>query len=436
MTLIRFLEVESMDEKSKSKGLIWTITKNTSWLLFSDILTKALSFFLTILIARYLGVSDFGVYGFVLAFVGLFAFLPDFGLSTLLNREVAYDKDQAKKYLENFIVVKLIIGLFTFLIIAVIINSIDKPVNVVNLVYLGVVFILLDSYALFFRAVFRAFEKMEYEGIVRIVRNICLLSLGIFAIYQNLGIFGIIVAFVLSTALELILSLYLITKYFTKFTINLDSKFCFNCLKSASFFLISSVLMTLYFKIDITMLSILADDQKVGLYNSAYYFVILMNIIPSVFLPSIFPIFSKKHEDLSYIKKLYTRALAILVLVSVVMTLILLIFSKDIITLFYGNEYSSAVESFRILVVAGGIIIFDRIGIDLLNAIKKQKVNTFIMGICAFLNVILNLFLIPVYYETGAAIATLITEIFLLVLLMIFTYKYMDITCLFPQKAD
>ena len=91
---------------------IKTIFKNMSWLLVSQIVASICGFIWTILIARYLGVNEYGVLGFALSFTGLMAIAVDFGISTHIVREIATDNSIAAKYIGNALPLKSILIIF------------------------------------------------------------------------------------------------------------------------------------------------------------------------------------------------------------------------------------------------------------------------------------------------------------------------------------
>ena len=78
---------------------IKTIFKNMSWLLISQIIASICGFIWTILIARYLGVNDYGILGFAISFSGILAILCDLGIGTHIIRHIATDYDSSGKYL-------------------------------------------------------------------------------------------------------------------------------------------------------------------------------------------------------------------------------------------------------------------------------------------------------------------------------------------------
>ncbi len=131
-------------------------------------------FFLTTLIARYLGAAGYGKFSFVFAFVALFAVLADFSLSTLAIREVARNKKLARKYIDNIAVIKLILGIITFALIIIVIQFLEKTPEVKTLVYLVGIWVVIQRFTQFFQSIFRAFEKMQYEAFSKIIYSTAL----------------------------------------------------------------------------------------------------------------------------------------------------------------------------------------------------------------------------------------------------------------------
>ena len=93
-----------------------SIFKNTSWLSISQILTSICAFLWTILIARYLGVSDYGIVSFAISYTGLIGIVIDLGLSTYITREIAKHKELLFKYMNNIFLFKIILAIALFFI--------------------------------------------------------------------------------------------------------------------------------------------------------------------------------------------------------------------------------------------------------------------------------------------------------------------------------
>ncbi|MCD6471069.1 oligosaccharide flippase family protein, partial [bacterium] len=201
----------------ENKSVKQTIFKNTFWLMFAEGISKGLMFFLTILIARYLGAAGYGKFSFAFAFVSLFAVIADFGLSTLTIREVARDKSLARKYIDNIAVIKLILGIITFVLIVTVIQFLGKTPEVKSLVYLAGIWVIIQSFTQFFQSIFRAFEKMQYEALSKIIYSLCLFLIAGFILWQSLGIKLLVSSYIAVAIIAFVFTLILVRKKFTKF---------------------------------------------------------------------------------------------------------------------------------------------------------------------------------------------------------------------------
>ena len=144
---------------------IKTIFQNMSWLLISQIIASACGFIWTILMARYLGVSQYGIFGFATSLTGILAFTLDFGISTHIVRHIATDYDSAPKYLGNAIPLKSIfsIGCILITLIILILMNVDELIITITLLF--TLEMIIKSYISLFNGSFQAFEEGKYQGI-------------------------------------------------------------------------------------------------------------------------------------------------------------------------------------------------------------------------------------------------------------------------------
>jgi len=119
------------------------IAKNTAALFAAQFVVSILSLVLSIVIARTLGDVIFGKYSFALAFTAIFAVFSDLGYNTLLIREVARDKSQASKYLNNVLCMRALLSLVIFALIVITINLMSYPADTKNAVYLFGIYTLI-----------------------------------------------------------------------------------------------------------------------------------------------------------------------------------------------------------------------------------------------------------------------------------------------------
>lgn len=392
-----------------------TIFKNTFWLMLAEGISKGLMFFLTILIARYLGAEGYGVFSFVFAFVALFAVIADFGLSTLTIREVARDKSLAKKYIDNIAVIKLILGVITFILIIIAAQFLNKTPEVRTLIYLAGIWIIIQNFTQFFQSIFRAFEKMQYEALSKIIYSCLLFGIAFFAIWQNLEIKAIIQSYIYASLIAFIFTLILIRKNFTKFWTKIDFDFWKGLLKEAWPFLLSSIFFMVYFKIDTVMLGMLSTNKEVGIYNAAYIIYAGIFILPEIITISFFPKMSETYKkNREIFKKIFFNFRNTLIILSLPLFALLFFWNNLIINFFYNQEYQGSILILKILSIILLFRLFTYSYGWFLTSTDEQKQKVKSQGICALVNIILNYFLIIKYHAIGAAVATLITELVLL----------------------
>ena len=103
-----------------TKGILWGCNehrptnleaKNTAAIFTAQVVVLILCLALSISIARNLGAVVFGKYSFALAFTAVFAVYSDLGYSTLRIIEVARDKSQASKNLNNIMFMSALLRL-------------------------------------------------------------------------------------------------------------------------------------------------------------------------------------------------------------------------------------------------------------------------------------------------------------------------------------
>jgi len=392
-----------------------TIFKNTFWLMLAEGISKGLMFFLTILIARYLGAEGYGIFSFVFAFVALFAVIADFGLSILTIREVARDKSLTKKYIDNIAVMKLILGVIAFILIIIAAQFLNKTPEVRTLIYLAGIWIIIQNFTQFFQSIFRAFEKMQYEALSKIIYSCLLFGIVFFVIWQNLEIKAIIQSYIYASLIAFIFTFILIRKNFTKFWTKIDFDFWKGLLKEAWPFLLSSIFFMIYFKIDTVMLGMLSTNKEVGIYNAAYIIYAGIFILPEIITISFFPKMSETYKkNREIFKKIFFNFRNTLIILSFPLFALLFFWNNLIINFFYNQEYQGSILILKILSIILLFRLFTYSYGWFLTSTDEQKQKVKSQGICALANIILNYFLIIKYHAIGAAVATLITELILL----------------------
>lgn len=401
-----------------------SIFKNTSWLTISQVITSICAFLWTIIIARYLGVSDYGIVSFAISFTSLVGIVMDLGMSTYITREIAKNRNSVNKYFNNIFIFKLILAIILFFISGLILYLLGYPQWTILITLLFTIELIFMSMTVFLNGVFQAFEEVKYQAIGSILNSSLLLIGILITLGFDLGVVAIALSYTLSYFIyfSYILLKYIQTFSFPKFEI--DVKFIKRVLIESIPFGLTNFFYTIYFSIDIVMLSYISGDYATGLYKSAYNIITVFTTFFVVYQAVFFPVMSKFFkESQNLIKISYELSIKYLLLIIIPISAIIFFYARPIVDLIYSNQYSLASTPVQILIWTVLFLFINGAASVLLNAINQEKTVTKIYIIAALFNVCLNLILIPVYSYDGAAIATVISEILITILTLYFISK-------------
>ena len=207
---------------------VQTIFKNMSWLLISQIIASICGFIWTILMARYLGVSNYGIFGFATSLTGILAITVDLGVNTHIVRHISTDYDSAPKYLGNAIPLKSIFSIGCIILTLIILLLLKSDELVITVTLLFTIEMIIKSYIGLLNGSFQAFEEGKYQGIGNTILNILLLIFILIAIFTDLGLIGIAISYILANFIVLVYEYYVLDKHITKPKFELDKEFCKN----------------------------------------------------------------------------------------------------------------------------------------------------------------------------------------------------------------
>lgn len=198
-------------------------------------------------------------------------------------------------------------------------------------------------------------------------------------------------------------------------------------LKPVLILLASSISIELYTLLDTTMLGGICNAEIVGFYTNAVKLARTMNStissIALVLLPRLSYYFANgKYEELNNIAN---RVLKILITLTLPAATGVFLLSNDIILLLFGDSFQPAVLTLKILsVLVMAVALNNFFGTQILMTFG-QETKLLISVICgAAVNITLNSILIPRFAQNGAAVASAISEIIVLLATFLFARKY------------
>jgi len=385
------------------------VVKNSTFIFLTNLFGKILTLVLIIILARYLGVQDYGKFSFVISFVGLFAVFGNFGLGLLLKRLVSRNKKKVNYYFSNAIIISGLFNFLTFLTIILFANILRYDRSVIGLIIVGALFVVFQNLKSPFQSVYEAFEKMQYVFWTRITKIVFRLLLVLLFIFLERGILEILLVYAFVEIVMVLINLWIYNRYIGKISFKPDKKSWWKLIKQAAPFGVAGVFMTIYDKIDVTMLSkmVPSPDLYIGYYSSAYELMSSLGFIAMSISGALAPIaFRAFVNNKAKLKRIFKDTFKIFMSLAVPICIGGVLLAQQIVFLIYGNDFSGAVIAFQILVWAV-IFNFEMFALGLaLNSMNLEKETMKATILSVIFNIVANIILIPIYGYLAAAITT------------------------------
>jgi O-antigen/teichoic acid export membrane protein len=385
------------------------ISENTVFLILGRICVGALQLLVTALLARYLGVSEYGRYVFALTYVTFFTVLCIFGVDTVLTREMARNSFSASHLLGCGMLIKTFFSSASLIIALIIAFSLNLPGETQKILYLISLSLLFNIF-LTPKVVFEAYLKAKYLVAVEFMGKIITLGLVYFGILSRCGLVALVIIILFSDALGLVMLSWL-SRRFVKPIFTFDLKMIAWLVKESTPVAVMGIFIITYLRLNTILLAFIKGDAAVGYFNGAYNIVMSLALLPDAYARSVFPVMSdffKLQPDNLY--KIFTRSFKYLASLAILVISLGMLLADDIVTFILGKAFYNSIDAFRILIFAGGISFISNLVSTTLTAINRQKTNMRLAFMAVVINVVLNLMLIPRYSYIGAGIATVATE--------------------------
>ena len=396
-----------------------TLFKNFSWVTFSQVVTNLCAFVWTILIARYLGVTDYGTLSFVISFTVLIGIGTDIGMSVYTTRELSRDRNKTMKFVNNIVPFKIALSIILCLLTGGAVYLLGYSHLVVLLTFIMFIESSFITMFGFVSGVFQAHEELRPSSTGQIIYSISLVLLTVLVSILDLGIIAVAVSYAVAYFICLIYTSSLLVRTYGKPEFEFDFAFWRDAAIKSLPFGLTAFFYTIYFSIDVVMISMLAGDYATGLYNSAYKVISVFTAFYVIYQYVVFPLMSKLYaEDTNLLKVSFEQSFKYSLLILLPIIIGVYLYAPYLINLIYTNEFALASGPMQILIWTVVFLFINGVATSLLNSIGKEFSVTKIYIVAAVFNIILNFFAIPVWSYMGASAATVLSEILIMALMM------------------
>ena len=393
------------------------VVKNAGWIIGGRLVNKLLAFLVGILTARYLGPSNYGLINYAAAYTSFFASVCTLGINSIIVKNFVDHPDEEGKTIGTTLLLRAVSSLLSALMIVGIVGIVDRDepltVVVVALCSVGLIFQIFDTLNYWFQARLQS----KYSALASL------------ASYAAVSVYKIVLLvlgksvewFALASALDYtVLAVVLAAAYFKnggqRFTASWAK--AKELLSSSTSFIISGLMVSIYACTDKLMLKQMLGEASVGYYSLASAISVSWAFVLSAIIDSLYPeIVQSFNTNRIYYERKNRQLYAIVFYTSLFMSAAICLLARPFIEILYGASYLPAVQPLRIVV---WYTAFSYLGVARnawMVCENRQKYLKYLYMGAAAINVVLNLLFIPPWGASGAAAASLITQIATIVLM-------------------
>ncbi|MCF7559604.1 oligosaccharide flippase family protein [Sabulilitoribacter multivorans] len=383
---------------------------------FSLILLQGANYILPLLVLPYLvrviGAEKFGLVMFAQSLGIFLTVFVDFGFNISGTREISLAREDKTKTGEIFLaimIIKLGLLIVAFGILFLIVNfftrfSVDAEIYLLSF---GVVI----GQALFPVWFFQGIEKMKFVTIINILAKVIFTALVFFLIKTELDYFKVPIYNSLGFIVSGLIGFLLSFKYF-KYKLP-SSKLIRQLLTDSFSLFVSNFATSLYTASNVFVLGLFSGNIIAGVYSSMEKLILAVKNVYVPLYQALYPWVARQRDGEK--KHIINKIMPPVFVISTLITVVILLFSKSILSLVYDDSLITSYASvFRIL---SFISIFS--GLNMLYnmlyfpAIKRYKVRMNILVFGGIFNMIMNLIFVQFFGIYGIAVIVTITELLL-----------------------
>jgi O-antigen/teichoic acid export membrane protein len=380
--------------------------------------------------------GSYGTYFSLLSLTFIFNILLDMGVNTFNTKNIAQNTQLIQKHFSGIFTLKLILG-FVYLLIILSIGFLFsyelKEMKWLLIIGFNQVLIAL---ILFFRSNLSALLLFRQDSFLSVIDRLLLIFFCGYFLWANvthqiITIDFFILSQTLAYGATAILGFILVGRKTKKFTLKWDYAFFLMIIKKSLPYALLIFLMSIYYYSDVVMIEQMKGSLEATSYAHGYRFFMAFNMLGFLFAGLLLPIFSKMIKEHIDINSITWLSFKLIFFIAVLIGGVFWFIKEDIIHWRYqlsGEDLMHSSNTFGWLLLSFIAVSCNYIFGTLLTANGRLKPMNILAITGVFINVTLNLFLINQSGSSGAAIASLITQIFTLIAQVILCYKF------FPLK--
>lgn len=391
-----------------------SFSRNLALFSGGQIAGRLLLFGTTIYLTRVLSAENFGITAFATSILAWAALIVDFGLMHYAPLEVARQSVPIAVLVRNVIAIRLLLTAAGFGALLLFVGLAPLPsVTVLVLLIYG---ISLVTTAADLDWLFLGAQLMHVSAAGEIIHQATMLAGVLLFVHGPRDVVLVPLVYLVSRLASMAFLTAMAYRRFGWMPPRIDMKFAGMILRAAAPLAGTTGVAMVSHNFDLIYIGLVLGSAPAGLYAAAYRIVWVPTLLVTSYHVVLRPIVAKASmSGIETIEDFLGRStrIAMGLIPGVVAGGMLL--SEPIVTLLFGAEYAASAQPLKLLFIALGMLAISRNYRLILVCFNRQGIDFWIMSGAAVINIGLNLALIPRHGLSGAAFATVASELFILV---------------------
>ncbi len=386
--------------------------KNAAWIIGVKVVQTAIGLVISMLTARYLGPSNYGLINYAMSLAAFFAPVMQLGLNGILVQEIVNKPDEEGRTVGTAAVMTAVsgmlcvIGILSFTMVA---NAGETDTIIVCGLYS--ISMLLESLHIV-KYWFQAKLLSKYTSLSMLGAYLVVAVYRVILLITGKSVYWFALSYAIDVAV-IDAALLIIYRRFGGQKLRFSWEKGRQMLSRGKYYILADMMVVIYAQTDRIMLKMMLNDAATGYYSAAVACAGMTGFIFGAILDSMRPgILESRRVSLEDFQKKMTALYSVNIYFALAQSVVITAAAPLIVHLLYGAAYAPAIKTLQILV---WYTLFSYLGavrnVWMLAEEKHHlvwKIN--VAGAAA--NVLLNSAMIPKMGVNGAALASLLTQFF------------------------
>lgn len=377
---------------------------STAWDGFERLL-RGLNVLVGLLFIRYVGPADFGAYSYLASMYAILAVLTNAGMDAILVR------DRARADLPNDELFRAGLALKVSAFIAVWILGVWTTWMLRRDLFTLAVFLgpmMLSTVWPYLNGVFRAALNMRGVSLALSINTAVFAGIQVAAMALGASLLMLVVFLALKEVMATVVLLFAVQKSGVVPVGRFEWRDVQYFLRESWPILISGALCMTYTRIDQMLLMHWTSSEAVGTYAAAVRFIEYWNIIPGIALGSLLSGLSRLVDEREQFERAARIVFRLLTALIVPVCVVTAWYSDAIVMVLFGERFQASGYVLAILTWSSLFIFWGTVNSTLLIVLGRQRVDIIFTGASFVVSIGLNVLLIPLFQERGAAVAAVV----------------------------